>query len=913
MAISPELALLRQDEREIVDESAELVCSYDFNGNIIELNEAMERATGYRREEALRMNLSVLLGPELWESSRRQILEQLGGGSPLNLQLVVVRKDGQRIGVEVTRRLLFEAGRPVAVQDIGRSIASTLSPEMGNAPHAAEPGLPADSGELARFADHLKQLHRLSTSTYASLDDAFDDHLKTGSRLFGLPIGMILHVEGATGVVRAAHGSEGPGPGSKLPLESTHCLTVASRLRTLTSSESVPAGRLLRDFEIYIGTPILVESELFGTLSFSSPCNGGMRSFSPDEKELIELMARSIGRFVLEYRIRSERERSEQLERSRNRVLEMMAENRKLDSTLRQVVRMVEGQRPEAICSVLLLRDGMLQWHSAPSFPPDTLRLFKPVRVLRDNSDSIAAELARWTVYWDDVRHCPIWAERAHYAAQIGIAACLTTPILSSKGTLLGMIALHYRCGHAKQDSDRDLLQLASRLTAVAIEQRRLHDRLESRARHDSLTGLPNRSYFIELLEAALAQARQGSATLAVLFIDLDRFKQINDTLGHAMGDRLLKEVGERLRRLLTEDDLAGRMGGDEFTIVLARQPDEQTAIQASQEFLNAFRAPHRIDGHELFVTASIGVAVFPKHGTTTAELLRNADLAMYHAKNSGKNDVEIFLAEDHAGGLERLRLENALRRALEHHEFDLLYQPVVNMNGKMDSFEALLTWRHPVYGTISPNQFIPIAEETGLIIEIGSWVIGQACAQGAQWHNAGYRSARVSVNVSALQFERRDFVETVAAALATSGFPANCLELELTESYVMKDLAQAAPRMARIRGLGVSIAIDDFGTGYSSLSYLNKLPVDSLKIDQSFLRSLQEPEGSLPVVQGIVRLAHSLNLTVVAEGVETAAELELVRMLGCDKVQGHIYGPPLKHQAVEALLVGQASAGSRL
>jgi len=376
------------------------------------------------------------------------------------------------------------------------------------------------------------------------------------------------------------------------------------------------------------------------------------------------------------------------------------------------------------------------------------------------------------------------------------------------------------------------------------------------------------------------------------------------------MGDRLLREVGQRLKRLLTEDDLAGRMGGDEFIIVLARQPGEEAAALASREFLEALRAPHQIEDNELFVTASIGVAIYPRHGKTVAELLRNADLAMYHAKNSGKNDVEVFRAEDHVASLERLRLENALRRALEHQEFELLYQPVVGMNGKVDGLEALLTWRHPIYGTISPKQFIPIAEETGLIIDIGSWVIRRACLEAASWHKAGHSAARISVNVSALQFERRDFLETVAGALALSNLPPDRLELELTESYIMKDLPLAAARFAKIRKLGVSIAIDDFGTGYSSLSYLNKLPVDSLKIDQSFLRNLQEPEGSLAVIQSIVRMAHSMNLTVVAEGVETRAELDLVRVLGCDKVQGHVYGPARRREDVEALLAANDSLG---
>ena len=757
--------------------------------------------------------------------------------------------------------------------------------------------------QLAHFAEQLKQLHRLSTTRYDSLDRASEDHLKTGCELFGLPIGMILRAEGDAGIILAAHGSRDLCAGLKLRLSATHCARVADRLRTITSSKPDGNYELHPEFEICIGTPILAGSEMFGTLLFSSSFKGEERKFLDAETELIELMAKSIARYVLDHRAQSHHRHIAHIEESRSKVLEMVAANHALDFTLRRVVHMIENQRPGVLCSVLLRNGGALFWAVAAGFPDETIRLSKPVRLSPERSEFVSAELARSTIFWEEVRDCPVWAERSFFAAQMGISSCMSTPILSASGGLLGLLAMHYRQGKPRSAGDPELLQVAARLAALAIEQRKFTERLEFQARHDSLTGLPNRAYFIELLEKALEEARERSGILAVLFIDLDRFKQINDTLGHTMGDLLLKEVGGRLRRLLTEDDLAGRMGGDEFTIVMTRQPDEQTAIQAAEEFLKAFRAPHRIGGNELFVTASIGLSIFPKHGMTAADLLRNADLAMYHAKNGGKNDLEIFLAEDHVLDLERLHLENALRRALENHEFELLYQPLVNMDGTVAGLEALLVWRHPIHGTITPKQFIPIAEETGLIIEIGSWVIRQACAQGALWLKSGYPSARVSVNVSALQFERRDFVQTVATTLALSGFPAERLELELTESYVMRDLPQYVRRMTQLRDLGVSISIDDFGTGYSSLSYLNKLPVDSLKIDQSFLRGLQEPEGSLPVVQSIVRLAHSMNLTVVAEGVETVAELDLVRVLGCDKVQGHVYGSSLRQEEAEALL----------
>ena len=864
------------------------------------MSASLAATVGYDRNLISEFHLSQMLDDESWERSRDQVLVLLGGGGSETLALTAIGKHGQRIHIKVVRRLLFERGQPVAIQDTGHLLDH--APE--ELPSLVKPEPMRD------FAEQLKQLHRLSTTHYVTLHEALQDHLRTGCQLFSLPIGLLLQVDGNQGLIQASYGSLELPHDARIPLTQTRAHTIEWRFRTVMASHTATKdGEPRRVFETYLATPVWLGSELFATLSFSSPYVAS-RVFSAADQELIELMARSMGRVILEHRIQSERDRLRSLEKNRNRVLEMVAENESIGSILAEVCQLVEGQCPGALGSLLILKDEVLAWASAPSFPSDVVRLFKPIRVLGGAASVSIAEVARSTVFWEDVRTCPFWVERSHLAAQMGIVSCRSTPILSTDGILLGMLALHYTSGQSYDHSDIELLQAAARLAARALEQRGLNERLEFQARHDSLTGLPNRSYFMELLNAALEDAHERSGELAVLFIDLDRFKQINDILGHAMGDRLLREVGLRLKRLLTEVDLAGRMGGDEFIIVLARQPNEEAAALASHEFLEALRAPHQIEDNELFVTASIGVAMYPRHGRTVAELLRNADLAMYHAKNSGKNDIEVFRAEDHAASLERLRLENALRRALEHQEFELLYQPVVGMNGKVDGLEALLTWRHPIYGTISPKQFIPIAEETGLIIDIGSWVIRRACLEAASWHKAGYSAARISVNVSALQFERRDFLETVAGALALSNLPPDRLELELTESYIMKDLPQAAARLSQIRKLGISIAIDDFGTGYSSLSYLNKLPVDSLKIDQSFLRNLHEPEGSLAVIQSIVRMAHSMNLTVVAEGVETRAELDLVRVLGCDKVQGHVYGPARRREDVEALLAARDSLG---
>jgi diguanylate cyclase (GGDEF)-like protein len=458
--------------------------------------------------------------------------------------------------------------------------------------------------------------------------------------------------------------------------------------------------------------------------------------------------------------------------------------------------------------------------------------------------------------------------------------------------------------GPQLSDEDSEILDLMVQDLSRELVRYSTLTRLSFEAQHDHLTGLPNRFHFMALFETALNRARHRSEMLALLFIDLDRFKQVNDTLGHAMGDRILQQIGARLKSMLpTPRDLAARMAGDEFMVVLTDIRDENVAFTSGARILDALREAYRVEEYELFVTPSIGLTVFPQDGDDAPTLLRRADLSMYRAKAEGGSKLQPFVSDLQSRGIEQFELENDLRRAVERGELELSYQPLVTIGGELDGLEALLSWNHPKLGRVGPLQFIPIAEESGLIVPIGSWVIMQACVTAAKWQAEYLRRIRVSVNVSALQFARSDFVDSVAAALAITGFPADHLELELTETFVLRDIEESARRMNRIRDLGVSIAIDDFGTGYSSLSYLRRLPANSLKIDQSFLRDLGGPGGSLAVVRSIVMLAHSLNLQVVAEGVERVEELELLREAGCDKVQGHLFGEPLPESEARALL----------
>jgi diguanylate cyclase (GGDEF)-like protein len=458
---------------------------------------------------------------------------------------------------------------------------------------------------------------------------------------------------------------------------------------------------------------------------------------------------------------------------------------------------------------------------------------------------------------------------------------------------------------------------MATGMASIAIEHRRLTDRLSYQAQHDALTGLPNRFLLADRLEQAIAYANRHHSGLAVLLLDLDGFKYINDSLGHQAGDQVLVEVSRRLRSVTRQVDTVARIGGDEFCLVSSDVRTTDDALKIAQTCLDVLRKPILIAERDYAVSASIGISCYPEHGEEPELLQQHADTAMYHAKFNGKNGFQVFTPEINAHLRERIELIADLRRALDNGELRLEYQPQFLAAGELVAFEALLRWDHPERGTIPPSTFIPIAEETGLVVPIGKWVLDQACHQLAAWREAGYEKLRMSVNVSTLQFERQDWIETISGALKSSGLPPSALELELTETVVMKNCERAAERLAQLRALGISSAIDDFGTGYSSLKYLQNLPIDTLKIDQSFVRNLgplsNGESGNGAIVRAIVTLAQQLGLRVVAEGVETNDELALLRRLGCDLVQGYLFAKPMRVEACDLFLRESYSSSSSL
>jgi len=451
---------------------------------------------------------------------------------------------------------------------------------------------------------------------------------------------------------------------------------------------------------------------------------------------------------------------------------------------------------------------------------------------------------------------------------------------------------------------DAKLLDAIVTVGASALENASLVHQIKHQVFHDSLTGLPNQLLFEERVSLALAQRRQTAGKLAVLFIDLDRFKRVNDSLGHPAGNELLKQVATRLCAAIRADDTVARMGGDEFTLLLTAVRSPSEAAVVAEKLLARFREPFVVEGKELFVSPSIGIAVAPEDGLRPSTLLKNADTAMYRAKERGRNCYEVYSLDMNASAHDRLALEGDLHNALDSGGLRVVYQPQVDLaSGRITGVEALARWPHPKLGFVGPDTFIPLAEETGLIVALDDWVLRTACAQGKAWADGGLPPIRVAVNLSGRAFRRTHVVERVAEALERTGFAPDQLELEVTESMAVDQGSDTRPVFQDLEALGVKLAIDDFGTGYSALSRLQGFPFHRLKIDRSFVSTIERSTDDAPIVAAMIAMAHALKLDVVAEGVETEVQRAFLDRHGCDIAQGYLFSRPVEAKAVEALL----------
>jgi diguanylate cyclase (GGDEF)-like protein len=624
-----------------------------------------------------------------------------------------------------------------------------------------------------------------------------------------------------------------------------------------------------------------------------------------------------VGR-VSSFRDISARKRAESLLAAEKEVLEMVVCGTPLRAALDVLARHVEVLSGQMFCAILFREsseDSDLMCATGPSLPhavTDAIlsqgrialgEVFADVRKQWDLQEHRLSDEFSGVI--ENIEDNPAWAEYRNLISRQDIQTCFAVSIRSSARQLLGLIVAHYRKSSNQPPHDRELIWVAAHLASIAIERRQAEAQLQVLAHYDALTLLPNRGLFRDRLDQALAHAERHKGQVAVMFLDLDRFKTINDTLGHDSGDLLLREVSARLRQCVREEDTVARLGGDEFTVILEQINKPEDAAIVAGKIIEALAPPILLSGHETFLTPSIGVTIYPWDNSNSENLLKNADTAMYRVKQEGGNGYRFFSPEMNTLATGRLEMESGLRRALEREEFVVYYQPKVDLaSGAIIGAEALLRWKHPDRGLISPGEFIPILEETGQIEQVGEWVLKTVCSQIRSWQDAAMPSLDVAVNLSARQLQRNNLSTTIAGILKETGLAPSFLELEVTESMLMHDPKYAVDILTQIRAKGVvHIDVDDFGTGYSSLSYLKRFPIDALKLDKSFVDGLPHDEDDVAICRAVIALGHSLKLRVIAEGVENDEQLAFLYHNGCDVIQGYIVSPPLPADAFAQLV----------
>ena len=602
----------------------------------------------------------------------------------------------------------------------------------------------------------------------------------------------------------------------------------------------------------------------------------------------------------------TERKQEEALRVGQGKVLEMMATGAPLEEVLTSLIRVIESQSDGMIGSILLLgEDGLhVRGGFAPALPDSYCKALTDAPIGPQTGSCRTAMYRRERVIVTDIQHDPLWHDDRDFAAQHGLRACWSTPIISQRGQVLGTFGMYYREARSPVPAEMRLADIATRMAGLAIERKEAEERISFMAHHDMLTGLPNRTLLQDRINQAILQAKHLRKSVAVLFIDLDYFKHINDSLGHPVGDKVLKMAAQRLQQCLRRDDSLARLGGDEFIITLPDLDDVNDAAVVSRKVLDALHVPFAVDTHELHVSCSIGISLYPADGIDAEVLMRTADIAMYHAKGTGRGNYQFFTPALNAATQNRLLLGNQLRQALARGEFSLHYQPQVDISsGRIFAAEALLRWQQPERGFISPAEFIPIAEETGLILPLGEWVLREACMQLKRWRDAGHDDMAVAVNLSVRQVLQPGFAQNVARLLEEVGLPPDALDLEITESILMQPNDDNLASLTQLSDMGIQLSMDDFGTGYSSLSYLKRFPIQALKIDQSFVRGIGQHANDMAIIAAIIAMARTLRLKVIAEGVETAEQATFVQAHGCPSAQGDFYSRSVTAEVFAELL----------
>lgn len=667
----------------------------------------------------------------------------------------------------------------------------------------------------------------------------------------------------------------------------------------------------------YAGANLIVQGQRVGTLCVfdSSPA-----SFSPQQVQQLIDLAKVVeselerydnARLLQEiHQYQRQFEESQKLVRVRSKILEKIVTSESLGVVLREIVEAIEKEYLHQKCSILLLENNCLKMGAAPSLPDFYNDAIDGVEIGPGLGSCGNTAFTNALTVVEDISIHPYWVAWADIAQQANLRSCWSQPIRGTNNEVLGTFAIYHEEVSTPTPEAISLIEQFAHIASIAIEKERANQLIWKQANFDVLTALPNRNLMEEQLKHLLATAKREDTKVAVLFLDLDNFKEVNDTLGHDVGDLLLVECAKRILQCIRQDDTAARLGGDEFVILLGGAHNERFLDKLIQNLLGVISEPYLLNEKRLHTSASIGVTLFPDDADNVTSLLKNADQAMYGAKAQGKNSHRYYSKDMQESALKRLSYKNDLRYAIEHEQFYLEYQPIIDIQqNRLHKAEALIRWRHPEKGIIRPDEFIPIAEESGAIIDISNWVFEQVCEDAYHWRKQLCPDLQISVNTSPSHyFCREPNIMNWLLVLLDKGLPPHAVVLEITENLLMDANSLVSKKLFQFRQAGVGIALDDFGTGYSSISYLKKFPTDFIKIDRSFVNSMTEVSNDKVLCEAIIVMAKKLGIQVVAEGIETQEQLTILKKMGCDFAQGYYFSKPLGKAAFEALLAKQSN-----
>lgn len=665
-------------------------------------------------------------------------------------------------------------------------------------------------------------------------------------------------------------------------------------------------------FRFYAGVRLIFEGHAVGTLcvldnepkQLSQSQIEQLQGFGElVESELNKKEYKDLSEQLEEYQFKLEQ--TQKITRVRSAILEKVVNAESLHTVLHDIVYAIEAEYKEQICSVLLLENGKLKKGAAPSLPDFYNDAIDGVDIGEGVGSCGNTAATNEPTIVEDISTHPFWSAWKELAASAGVAACWSQPIQGANGEAIGTFAIYHREKAIPTAEERVLIRQFAHIASIAIERELANRVIWRQANFDSLTGLPNRNLMLDHLQLAMKTADRENEKVAVVFLDLDNFKDVNDALGHDVGDKLLVECAMRIKRCLRADDTVSRLGGDEFVIILNGICGLSSIENVVQKVLSEIIKPYTLEFERIHTSASMGITLYPDDANEVKDLLKNADQAMYGAKAHGKNSYHYFTHDMQKAAIRRISLLNDLRYAVKNNELFLEYQPIVCFNDSKEvKAEALLRWQHPIKGRIAPDDFIPLAEESGLIIEISNWVFDEVTRRIKQWRREHSKFVQISINTSPSQyFNQESNITEWLTLLLEKGLSARSILLEVTENLLMEADAEVSKKLFQFRQAGIDIALDDFGTGFSSISYLKKFPTDYIKIDKSFVNSMTDVSNDKVLCEAIIVMAKKLGIGVVAEGVETQEQFNILSAMGCDYAQGYFIARPMQLSDFEAYL----------